>query len=50
MEASWELAGNWYVHAEGAPSSEAADQMVNEMAGRLGEATGKQAVHHRITD
>ncbi|MFE1290207.1 hypothetical protein [Streptomyces sp. NPDC058751] len=50
VEASWELAGTWYVYVEGAPSLEAADQMVNEMAAQLGEATGKQAVHHRITD
>ncbi|MGW2782736.1 hypothetical protein ACWC3X_16065 [Streptomyces populi] len=50
VEASWELAGTWYVHVDGAPSLEAADRMVNEMADRLGEATGKQAVHHRVTD
>ncbi|MFD0318891.1 hypothetical protein [Streptomyces flavalbus] len=50
VSASWELAGTWYVTVEDAASSAAADALVAEMASRLGEAAGKRAVHHRISD
>ncbi|MET7696895.1 hypothetical protein [Streptomyces sp. NPDC005485] len=50
VSASWELLGTWYVHVEDAVSSEVADEHVAEMASQLGQATGQQAVHYRITD
>ncbi|MGW7822740.1 hypothetical protein ACWGLF_32570 [Streptomyces puniciscabiei] len=50
VSASWELAGTWYVHVDGAPSLAAADAIVTEMAEQLGEATGKKANYYRITD
>ncbi|MEU6256933.1 hypothetical protein [Streptomyces sp. NPDC047043] len=48
--ASWELLGTWYVDVEDAPSSEAADRLVAEMARQLAQATGQQAIHCRVTD
>jgi len=50
VSASWELLGTWYVDVEDAPSPETADLIVADMAHRLAEATGRQAIHHRITD
>ncbi|MGW7259282.1 hypothetical protein [Streptomyces sp. NPDC054834] len=50
IQASWELAGTWYVDVDGAPSLETADHIAAEIALQLGEATGKRAVHYRITD
>ncbi|MEU2074856.1 hypothetical protein [Streptomyces sp. NPDC013489] len=48
ISVSWELAGTWAVHVEGAASMEAADLIVEEMARQLGEATGETALHHRV--
>ncbi|MFF4259281.1 hypothetical protein ACFY1L_49765 [Streptomyces sp. NPDC001663] len=50
VSASWELLGTWYVDVEDAPTPEAADQLVCDMARQLAEATGRQALHYRITD
>ncbi|CCK24560.1 hypothetical protein BN159_0181 [Streptomyces davaonensis JCM 4913] len=50
VSASWELLGTWYVDIEDAPSPETADRLVDEMARQLGEATGQQAIHYRVTD
>ncbi|MDN3024964.1 hypothetical protein [Streptomyces sp. S.PB5] len=50
VSASWELLGTWYVDVEDVPSLETADLIVAEMARQLAEATGRQAVQHRITD
>ncbi|MEU1408120.1 hypothetical protein ABZ471_38375 [Streptomyces sp. NPDC005728] len=50
VSASWELAGTWYVHVDGAPSLDAADAIVAEMALQLGDATGMTANYYRITD
>ncbi|MER6433771.1 hypothetical protein ABT272_39605 [Streptomyces sp900105245] len=47
---SWELAGTWYVDIEGSESSGSADLLAAEIAQRLGDATGAQAVHHKVTD
>lgn len=50
VSVSWELAGTWYVDIEGSESSGSADLIAAEIAQQLGEATGEQAVHHKITD
>ncbi|MEU8949365.1 hypothetical protein [Streptomyces sp. NPDC048489] len=47
---SWELAGTWYVSVEGAESSGLADLIAAKVAQQLGDATGQQAVHHKVTD
>ncbi|MDA2811778.1 hypothetical protein O4J56_14140 [Nocardiopsis sp. RSe5-2] len=50
VSASWELAGVWSVHIEGAAEPGTAESIVSEMARQLGEATGQAARHHRIVD
>ncbi|MDA2803920.1 hypothetical protein [Nocardiopsis suaedae] len=50
VTASWELAGVWSVHIEGAAEPGTAESIVSEMARQLGEATGQAARHHRIVD
>lgn len=49
ISVSWELAGTWAVHVEGAASPEAGDLIVAEIAQQLSEATGEMASHHRVT-
>ncbi|MFE3270004.1 hypothetical protein [Streptomyces sp. NPDC059215] len=50
VSVSWELAGTWYVDIEGPESSGFADLIAAEIAQQLGEATGEQAVHYKVTD
>ncbi|MFH8739169.1 MULTISPECIES: hypothetical protein [unclassified Streptomyces] len=50
VSVSWELAGTWYVDIEGCESSGSADLIAAEIAQQLGDATGEQAVHCKVTD
>lgn len=50
VSVSWELAGMWYVDIEGSEPSASADLIAAEIAQQLGEATGEQAVHYKVTD
>ncbi|MDQ1037382.1 hypothetical protein QFZ75_003798 [Streptomyces sp. V3I8] len=50
VSVSWELAGTWYVDIEGSESSASAELIAAEIAQQLGDATGEQAVHYKITD
>ncbi|MET9041121.1 hypothetical protein [Streptomyces mirabilis] len=50
VSASWELASTWYIDVEDSASPESADSIASEIAHRLGEAAGKQALWNRVTD
>ncbi|MER5860542.1 hypothetical protein ABT131_33860 [Streptomyces sp900105245] len=47
---SWELAATWYIDIEGSESTGSADQLAAEIAQQLGDATGAEAVHHKVAD
>lgn len=50
VSASWELAGVWAVHIEGAVTIQEADAIAEEMAQQLGAATGETANCLRVMD
>lgn len=50
VSVSWELAGTWHVEIEGSESSSSADLIAAEIAQQLGDATGEQAIHYKVTD